>query len=217
MTNHEINNSVNLDDVILWQYQHADNLKALVAAYDDFFDKNVRQFHDDWRDKVFNLEESYDEQLNKFALSVWGILLGYSRPQYTDESGNKAVVSDDFYRRLLKARFRVMRSNSSIPAIVKYLQDVFGGDVMMDDTADMALHYSIKYPNSLSEEENAILSQDPDSVLVYPAGVKTNEPIEEIVFGFEGQQPQAETDPDVGGLDDSTFINDHSISAKSNS
>lgn len=63
--------SVNALQAILWQYNKARNLKGLLAAKQDWYDKNQTQFWQDWYTNVFDLRTA-----NDFGCSVWSVILG---------------------------------------------------------------------------------------------------------------------------------------------
>ncbi|WP_430442452.1 DUF2612 domain-containing protein [Providencia huaxiensis] len=55
---------------ILWQYEDADNLKALAKYKADYFDKSTVQFWRDWYRDVFNIDTA-----NEFGLNIWARIL----------------------------------------------------------------------------------------------------------------------------------------------
>src|ERR1700733_14966336 len=63
--------SVNLLQAILWQYNDAINLQALLEAKDSWYFNNQTQFWNHWFNNVFNLATA-----NDFGLAVWSIILG---------------------------------------------------------------------------------------------------------------------------------------------
>ena len=70
-------NTANLKRVILWQYEKAERLKALIQYQQDFFDDAVTDFWDSYRNDTFDLDTA-----DSFGLRVWGIMLGVDRPFY---------------------------------------------------------------------------------------------------------------------------------------
>src|ERR1043165_342041 len=66
-----IDYSVNLTQAILWQYNAAENLQAIINKKQEWYDVNQTEFWENWFDDVFNLQTA-----NDFGLSVWSIILG---------------------------------------------------------------------------------------------------------------------------------------------
>lgn len=59
---------------VLWQYNDAERLQALIASKQDWYARRQDQFWTDWIRDVFNLQTA-----NAFGLAVWGRILGESR------------------------------------------------------------------------------------------------------------------------------------------
>lgn len=55
---------------ILWQYEDADNLKALAGYKSAYFDKSTVQFWRNWYRDVFNIDTA-----NEFGLNIWSRIL----------------------------------------------------------------------------------------------------------------------------------------------
>ena len=64
-----------MSPVVLWQYNDAERLKAIIANEQAFLDENVSSFYKDFNRDVLNITTA-----NTFGLNVWGILLGVPRP-----------------------------------------------------------------------------------------------------------------------------------------
>ncbi len=58
--------NVNLLKSILWQYENADKLKALVIGQQEWINENHTEFWKSWIRDVFNLKTA-----NAFGLAVW--------------------------------------------------------------------------------------------------------------------------------------------------
>lgn len=176
-------NTASLNEAILWQYENAERLKALILAQQTFFEDAVTTFWDDYLDNIFNISTA-----DSFGLRMWGIILGIQRPSY-DVGGTPTTFSDEQYRLLLKSRVMLMRMNASSFDINKYLSFLFSGNpVFLYDNLDMTITYFFNY--HLSDEDTAVLAID--GVLPRPTGVKAivefaviDEP---LIFGFSGQQ-----------------------------
>ena len=62
--------SVNVLRSLLWQYNNAPNIQALLQDKQTFYNQAQEQFWQDWLTNVFNLETA-----NEFGLAVWSIIL----------------------------------------------------------------------------------------------------------------------------------------------
>lgn len=78
MTNPILSNAVENKGVVLWQYDHAYNLIALIDGFNKIATATVTQFWDYFRDGVFNIMTA-----DTFGLNVLGRLMGLPRPTYT--------------------------------------------------------------------------------------------------------------------------------------
>lgn len=84
------------------------------------------------------------------------------------------------------------------------------GVVVVDD-GDMAMHYEkTEFFTEMHKDQQALFNQRMDDVCPYPLGIKTNEPVEEVVFGFKEQQAamyEPSTAYDKGAIF-SNYVND---------
>ena len=71
--------SVNLLQAILWQYNDAENLQALLVAKQAWYNSNQQAFWQGWIANVFNLDTA-----DEFGLGVWSIILGL--PNFINQS-----------------------------------------------------------------------------------------------------------------------------------
>lgn len=62
--------SIDLSQGVLWQYNDAARLQALLLQRQLWYDNNQSAFWENWYNDVFNLETA-----NDFGLSVWAIIL----------------------------------------------------------------------------------------------------------------------------------------------
>lgn len=61
--------------------------------------------------------------------------------------------------------------------------------VRVVDDGEMAISYAkTEYFDDMLPDQKALFEQWKDTICPYPIGIRTNEPVEEQVFGFEGQQ-----------------------------
>ena len=174
-----LQNAVNLLDCILWQYNKAERLQAIIQACQDEFNGNVRDFWNDFYTNIFNIDTA-----NTFGLTVWGILLGVERPTYT-EGGVIHYYSDNMYRLFLKSRIMMFQMDGSVYQINKYINYLFPDKpIYVIDNLDMTM--SINFYYTPSAEEWQVLN-NPD-FLPRPSGVmidlKSIDP--ENIFGFNG-------------------------------
>lgn len=186
-----INNTVNLLECLLWQYNKAERLKSLVQSCQDEFNGNTSQFWDNFYCNIFNIDTA-----DTFGLTVWGNLLGVQRPIYND-NGQLRPYSDNMYRLFLKARIFFMFNNGSVSQLNKYIRFIFPElPILVLDNLDMSIDLIFYY--TPSAEELTVLS-NPD-FLPRPSGVGINIKIinPQEVFGFEGS--------DLSGFDQGTFF-----------
>ena len=66
----EFDYSIDLLQALLWQYDSATNIQAILAAKNDWYLTNQTEFWSYWYNDVFNLETA-----NAFGLTVWSIIL----------------------------------------------------------------------------------------------------------------------------------------------
>ena len=163
-----IDNSINVLAAILWQYDKAPNLIALLGAMNDFATLSTKNFWDYYASSVFNIKNA-----DSFGLSVWGSIIGIARPSVTI-NGVIAPISDGFYRRILLGKFFLYNSNYSMADLNMYLKIVFGNRVTVTDGLDMSINYVAS--GTLTDEESALLATNSGLIYEYPAGVKSNSP-----------------------------------------
>ena len=174
----------------------------------DFFNKSTKKLWDEIADR---LDISDIENTDEYGLSVWGQLLGINRPLIHWGVGDDRQLSASLYRRLLAGRAVLATSNSSVGAYIEFVNSVFGGKVKVVDNHDMALSFEFDDSGDLSdgeEEMKLLIEQYPDTVFVYPAGVRSAEhDSTSLVFRLTesttGAKPSGQ--PNAGGLDESTF------------
>lgn len=150
---------VDLSRAILWQYEDAENIKALVAASQQAFDELVSDFYESWYDDVFNIETA-----NEFGLHVWARILGVNlgAPQYADPdrevwgfgeanlnfgNGNFGSTQDGIIslnteqkRLIIRLRYAQLTTRPSILAVNEALSAIFRdrGKVYVVDYLDMS-------------------------------------------------------------------------------
>jgi hypothetical protein len=77
--------SVDLLRALLWQYNDAARLEALLRQKQEWYDANQETFWNDWIRDVFDLRTA-----NDFGLNVWAILLNVPLLVASEDSGSKA-------------------------------------------------------------------------------------------------------------------------------
>ena len=149
--------NVNLMRTILWQYENAPKLKALVQSEQDWTNKNVTEFWKNWFRDVFNLKTA-----NEFGLNVWSRILNIpltiNRPKRIDGvfgfgtnhknfgRGNfgrgktqDISVTTEQARKILLLRWFQLTSKPTVGNINKALEIVFGAGVAyVQDNLDMS-------------------------------------------------------------------------------
>lgn len=177
--------SVNLLRALLWQYNDAQRLQALLETKQAWYDENQSAFWSDWYDDVFNLQTA-----NDFGLAVWAIILGIplvieptddpDKPIFgfasDDENftnGNFAAsggipLTTDQKRAVLRLRYYQLTTRHSVPQANAVLSDVFGpGSGYVSDSLEMRIRYVFLIP--LGPQLEFILTEY--DLLPRPAGV----------------------------------------------
>jgi len=186
-----------LTKVILWQYDNATNLIQIIEGLRLAYEHSTQDFWDSWADDVVDIDTA-----NDYGLAVWGNLLGVKRPSLT-VSGTATILSTALYRKIIKARFKLLGSNASIEAYCTYLGSIFNNRMRVTDNKNMSMTFT---GVSLTAEESALVAQHPETVFLFPAGVR--EPSAETygVFAFNGQQLNTTvSDPVACGFGNSRF------------
>ena len=198
-----IDNSDNGDILraILWQYEHANNIVGVIETFKAAYDASTRDFFDALLSR-YNLA---NENIGAFGLAVWGVILSLPRP-YLEIGGNGAMLSDSMYRKILLGKLRLLDRDITMASYQEFCDLVFGeGKVEPQTDGEMDLSFSAVSGATLTDEETAVLDAQAD-LFAYPSGVKSNEHSNSLMFGFDGQQDDLQTgDPEVGGLDESSF------------
>lgn len=180
--------SVNLLQALLWQYNEATNLQALLEAKNDWYVSNQTEFWTDWYADVFNLETA-----NQFGLHVWSIILGlplyvnlppypdkptwgfadddvnFDNGNFTDANGSSYPLPVEIQRIALRLRYAQLISSGTVPEINRALAWIFGdmGNAYLLDYHNMTQAYVFNFPVTF---DLAYLFNHFD-VLPRPAGV----------------------------------------------
>lgn len=193
--------SIDILEAILWQYDSAPNLLAILQDKQDWLDQNHRDFWQNWVRDVFDLRTA-----NDFGCAVWNIILGQpldlSVPANTDSvfgfgpdddnfgagnfgniNGSSISFSTATKRLLLRIRYIQLISSGTVPETNRLLNGVFAdlGRVVLLDNHDMTQTYLFYFTPS-SELRYALDNLD---LLPRPAGVGSSyRVVSENTFGF---------------------------------
>lgn len=129
----QIDPQINLKQCLLWQYNNAPALRALLLQKEAWYKLHQQEFWEYWYNKVFNLETADD-----FGLQVWGEILDFPR-QVRSVDGQLHVLTNEQYRAVLKGQMLKFNMGATAPEINQWLQVVFGskGKVYCLDNLDM--------------------------------------------------------------------------------
>jgi hypothetical protein len=161
----QFNSSVNLLQAILWQYNDATNLQALLQAKNSWYFDNQTQFWTQWINNVFNLATA-----NDFGLSVWSIILGqptfisnkasnwptwgfgqynqnFNNGGFGSSSGSTYQLPTQWARLLLQLRYFQLTSSGTVPEINRMLKYLFApwGGAWLIDNGDMTQRYFFNF------------------------------------------------------------------------
>lgn len=180
--------SVNLLRAMLWQYNDATRLEALVRQKQEWFDAENQGFWEDWQRDVFDLRTA-----NAFGLSVWAIILdmpltissgsdpgeervvfGYALDDENFDNGNfepwvELPLTIEQSRLILRLRYFQLVTRGTVPEVNQYLQALFAdqGSAYAVDGLNMTARYVFGFP--LSTELQQVFSLF--DLLPRPAGV----------------------------------------------
>lgn len=180
--------SVDLMRALLWQYNDAARLEALVRQKQEWYDESQTAFWEDWIADVFDLRTA-----NDFGLAVWAIILnapltvasgvdpddkpvwGFGAYRENFENGNFAGTSGtaltaEQKRLVLRLRYFQLVTRGTIPEINTFMAYLFGGlgSAYVVDGYAMDLLYVFNFP--LPSALELILTEY--DLLPRPAAVK---------------------------------------------
>lgn len=194
--------SVDLLRAVLWQYNDAPRLRALLDHKAKWYGLNFTGFWDDWYRDVFDLRTA-----NDFGLTVWAFLLGVPLTVEQEGSGARPVFGfgdfnlnfnngtfglDGDYgmtltveqkRLILRLRYIQLCSTGNALDINRHLAALFHeGPVYVLDTEDMSL---VLYVFGYVPDAQVRLVLEKFDLLPRPAGVEASYVIApENAFGF---------------------------------
>lgn len=181
MTVEQINNSIKVDEVLLWQYNNATKLQTIIENKQAFLDTNFTQFFDDWYNDVFNLATA-----NDFGLSVWAVILNvnfanapatpstwfsFDGVSANFDNGifypeNTIYISTEDKRTILQFRYKYLISNGNINDVCNAVQALFTGATVTDN---LNMTITVNIPFTPTIEQLFILNNY--NVIPVPAGV----------------------------------------------
>lgn len=197
--------SVDLLKVLLWQYNDAANLQAIIQEKQDWYDTNQNEFWSNWMVDVFDLRTA-----NDFGLSVWSIILnlplstntgapapkrafGFGHGRQNFNNGNFTANNAQFVnlstkqkRIALQLRYFQLTTKGCVPEINRFFATLFAEEstaCYVVDTLDMSEAFYVFHP-SLSSQLRFIFQYY--DLLPRPAGVGVGYTIlDKPTFGFD--------------------------------
>lgn len=182
--------SVDLMRALLWQYNDAARLEALVRQKQDWYNTNQETFWNDWVADVFDLRTA-----NDFGLAVWAIILdiplvvasavdpddkpiwGFDQYRENFNNGNFAAIassalSAEQKRLVLRLRYFQLVTTGAVSEINAFFAYLFEplGPAYVKDGYDMRARYVFEFP--LSSALEVVLTEF--DLLPRPAGVKVD-------------------------------------------
>lgn len=182
--------SVDLMRALLWQYNDAARLEALVRQKQEWYDANQSAFWNDWVADVFDLRTA-----NDFGLSVWAIILdiplvvasavdpvdkpiwGFGQYRENFTNGNFASISSSSLsttqkRLVLRLRYFQLVNDGAVTEINALFAYLFAplGPAYVKDGYDMRARYVFEFPMPSALE--VVLTEF--DLLPRPAGVKVD-------------------------------------------
>lgn len=182
--------SVDLMRALLWQYNDAARLEALVRQKQTWYDANQSAFWSDWVADVFDLRTA-----NDFGLSVWAIILdiplvvasavdpvdkpiwGFGQYRENFTNGNFAAISSSALsteqkRLVLRLRYFQLVNDGAVTEINAFFAYLFAplGPAYVKDGYDMRARYVFESPMPSALE--VVLTEF--DLLPRPAGVKVD-------------------------------------------
>ena len=164
--------SVDLLSSLLWEYNNAEKLQAIIQSKQDWYTTNQTEFWQDWITNVFNLQTA-----NAFGLEVWSIILGFplfinlsptdndkncgfgpnrynfGNGNFVKQNGGSIVLPLATNRLALQLRYFQLCSSGTVPEINRFLNFVFSqyngsepGQVFLIDNHDMTQTYYFLFP-----------------------------------------------------------------------
>lgn len=159
--------SVDILRALLWQYNNAPRLEAILTQKQEWYDENQSLFWDDWVRDVFDLRTA-----NAFGMKVWAIILGlpltvsvgptettapawgfgalrqnFTRGNFGRSGSGSISLTLEQQRLVLRLRYFQLVGRCNVPEINKFMLAVFGssGPVTVTDNLDMTMSYTFGF------------------------------------------------------------------------
>lgn len=159
--------SVNILRALLWQYNKAETLQALVQSKQDWDDENQKEFWENWIRDVFDLRTA-----NTFGLRVWSIILelplfvndppppvdkptwgfggfryNFRGANFTNRNGSSVNLPLETKRLALRLRYFQITSSGTVPETNRMLAYLFGemGGAHLNDGHNMTQEYFFNF------------------------------------------------------------------------
>ena len=188
---HSLPQSIDLSKCILWQYQNAERLQALIRMMQD---GTEMASVDLWKKTfyILDLDREINPSDDDYEYRIYGLhaisnLLGLKRPSWKN-GGLSVLVSENTWRRYIKGMIWIMDSDGSCEDINKWLSIIFPGITsFVIDNLDMTITYKFyPVPDQNTDEWQLIHISD---FLPHPAGVLSTVNLinYDSILGTEGQ------------------------------
>lgn len=159
--------SVNILRALLWQYNNAPRLEALLTQKQAWYDEEQTEFWSNWVVDVFDLRTA-----NAFGMKVWAIILGlplvvsvgpsettapawgfgalrqnFGRGNFGRSGSGTISLTLEQQRLVLRLRYFQLVGRCNVPEINKFMIAVFGdqGLVSVTDNLDMTMSYTFGF------------------------------------------------------------------------
>lgn len=160
--------SVDLLRALLWEYNDAVNLQALLQNKQDWYNDNQASFWNNWIRDVFDMRTA-----NEFGLRVWSIILAlplfvntppdpldkptwgfgpyrrnFNRGNFSSRTGSSVNLSLESKRLALRLRYFQLTTTGAVPEVNRFLAYIFApyGHVYLLDRYNMTQRYIFTFP-----------------------------------------------------------------------
>lgn len=148
MTKEQFDFTVNVTQTLIWQYNDASKLQAIIEDKQAWLDANLRDFWANWYRDVFDLRTA-----NDFGLQIWAVILGMKFTLAADvptlifgfdgsgllnfnnsvfRPSGADVLTTEQKRLILRLRYRFLTSNATIDEVQRAVGSIFPGATVLD-------------------------------------------------------------------------------------
>ena len=203
MKTYDIDLSVDTLRALLWQYNDAETLEALIQKKQDWYNANQTEFWRAWVRDVFDLRTA-----NDFGLAVWSIIIGcsdsiiepqsnpnqpifafdrefnFDRGNFGSQSSRSTRLNTEQKRLFIRLRYFQMTSRCTVPEINRMLRAAFPNlRVFVGDT-NMMDYIIYVFSGALSDDVKFLI--DHFDILPRPAAIgEVKNIVTRKVFGFD--------------------------------